>query len=363
MNDAVSDPGKALPVRGGKPTVRDVALRANVGISTVSRVLNRSSLVAADKTKKVLQVMQEIGYDPASTRKRFAGNRKGSGVPKLKFQSVCMLLIGHRTLRWITNYAPVYAEAIESVESSLRSMNVNCMIRNVQTPADLQALKRVPVDGFLIHGASDWKEWPDELSHYPGVAVLGLPKSGWGDVVTYNNESTGQIAASYLLSRGCRHAFIAGVARGEVFSVRRNAFTKAMTAAGATVSDLSADELMPDFSNTNLSNAGAVQACVDRMLQISPRPEGIFTTSDVVAPTIYRELERRGFAPGMDVQIVSCNNEKPYLSQLKIQPAVVDLQSGAIGARAVDFLLWRVQNREAPRQTLMIEPILHVPQD
>ena len=56
-------PAPAAPRRRGRPphtdspTVRDVAERAGVGIATVSRVINRSSLVTTQKTEKVLQAI------------------------------------------------------------------------------------------------------------------------------------------------------------------------------------------------------------------------------------------------------------------------------------------------------------------
>lgn len=45
-------------------TIKDVARKANVSISTVSRVINRSKPVSDEVKKRVLEVIEEIGYTP-----------------------------------------------------------------------------------------------------------------------------------------------------------------------------------------------------------------------------------------------------------------------------------------------------------
>src|SRR5687768_14545846 len=47
-----------------KPTIRDVAARAEVSISTVSRVMNAPDTVAADKRARVLDAIEQLHYQP-----------------------------------------------------------------------------------------------------------------------------------------------------------------------------------------------------------------------------------------------------------------------------------------------------------
>src|SRR5690606_3177375 len=58
------------------PTIYDIAARANVGIATVSRVINGSRRVS-DKTRKAVQkAMSELGFRP-----NYAARRLAAGVP------------------------------------------------------------------------------------------------------------------------------------------------------------------------------------------------------------------------------------------------------------------------------------------
>jgi len=329
-----------------------VAERAGVGIATVSRVINRSPLVTTQKTEKVLQAIQEVGYKiPAMGRR--PGKRKKS-APELTHGAVCMLMIG----RWRLTSAPVYAYVLEGVESALRLKNVNCIVRNVYDVSDLDSLKGMQVDGFIVLGAGGLSDWPLHLQSYPSVSVLGLPGSGWGDCVTYNNASTGKLAAHYLLLRGVKHAAIMGFGGDdELFDARRDGLRRTMAASGAIVTDLSSEH-MPEVGSPNDE---AVAACFKAFLRLSPRPDGIFITSDVVVPAVYRELNRHRLIPGKNIHLVSCNNERSYLADLKTPPAEVDIQSGLIGKEAVEALFWRLQNPNAAQRSILIEPLLHLP--
>ena len=47
-----------------KITIKDVATKAGVSISTVSKVFNNSNEISADTREKILQIAREIGYSP-----------------------------------------------------------------------------------------------------------------------------------------------------------------------------------------------------------------------------------------------------------------------------------------------------------
>ena len=47
-----------------RATITDVAKRANVSISTVSRVLNKNYPVSDELRQKVLQAVSELNYQP-----------------------------------------------------------------------------------------------------------------------------------------------------------------------------------------------------------------------------------------------------------------------------------------------------------
>ena len=75
-----------LPGRKAKITVRDVALRANVSESTVSRILRNKGPIADDTRDKVMDVVRAMGYVPnriAGSLASLNSNLIGVVVPSL----------------------------------------------------------------------------------------------------------------------------------------------------------------------------------------------------------------------------------------------------------------------------------------
>jgi DNA-binding LacI/PurR family transcriptional regulator len=93
-------------------------------------------------------------------------------------------------------------------------------------------------------------------------------------------------------------------------------------------------------------------------------PSGLFIAEDRLVPLIDAVLSRRGvkIGHGRDAEIISCNNERPYLIGLSAVPATIDIRAESIGRRAVEQLVWRLRNpnvRERIRS--MVEPVLVEP--
>lgn len=343
--------------------MRDVAAVAGVGISTVSRVINKSPVVIPETVAHVTKVMNEMGYRASSTGRSSGKNKKQGGA--LSAKAVCIILSEHKNLKWMTNCAPIYAYAIHGAEAALNERGITCIIRQVSPTKRTEEFKQLAVDGFLVLGNDEWQEWPDELRKLPSVKMLGLPSIGWCDCVSYNHDTIGQLAAQYLFDQNIKHTAVFGSSGNEVFNRRVSAFSKYVTQMGGTVRNLTSDKILLEvLEDSNAPKQAVVRALVDQLLQGGPdKPKGVFVTADLLAPVLYRELERRGVAPGKDIKVVSCNNEKPYLLPLHPAPAVIDLQAELIGQQAVERLLWRIGHPSSPYLSLIMEPTLVLPEN
>lgn len=47
-------------------TIKDVAKRADLSVSTVSRYLNQHPYISDDKKKRIKEAMEELNYTPSS---------------------------------------------------------------------------------------------------------------------------------------------------------------------------------------------------------------------------------------------------------------------------------------------------------
>lgn len=80
-----------------KATIYDVALKANVSLATVSRVINNSNKVSDDTKERVLNAIAQLNYKPNSIAIELASKRNTNVaiiVPELKYTYVAHVVAG-----------------------------------------------------------------------------------------------------------------------------------------------------------------------------------------------------------------------------------------------------------------------------
>jgi len=189
----------------------------------------------------------------------------------------------------------------------------------------------------------------------------------WGDQVMPDNRGIGELAARYLLGRGHRRlAYLSTEYGSWSMGIRWLAFEKYATDAGATVNTIQVPE---DRSGDLWRGDGLFRAAddlVQRLIDLSPMPTGLFVAEDRLLPAMERALSRRqmSLAPGGSFELLSCNNERPHLVGLAHVPPTIDIRTESIGRRGVEQLIWRLRNPDATeRIRSMVEPVLIIPPD
>ena len=342
-----------------KPTIRDVAHEAGVSIGTVSNALNRPEYIHPDTLAKVRKAIAHLDFVPspgARSRRRKPLAEKTSSTGG---DSIGILLLGVRDLHWVMKEAPIYAYALHGAEQAATQFGWSCQILHA---ADIHALADIrqdlPKGGLILLTKEDMPELPESFSLPPIVKIMGFSNTRWGDCCTYSSYGSGRIAAEYLHGAGCRHAFCIGGTEHGASAVRTQGFKDAFTKLGGEI--IPAQEINL-FTEDNLPNESAVIETIKLLLKSRPKIDGLFITADILAPLVYKALTQLGLRPGKDLTIVTCNNERPYLTDLDPEPAVVDIHGELIGVEAVKLLLWRRNHPDEPRRTLIIQPTLVQP--
>lgn len=342
-----------------KIRLADVAEQAGVAVSTVSRVVNGSPLVSADLRKQIEQIIASLGYRPAPIEKR-------KGVikepwPWLKHRLFRTVLVGPYDSLWITNYAPIYSYALHGVDDQLRRFQLQHAVDRAETDSALiKMLKQGGADGYLILNAGA-KPLPVEIAAYPVAVFMGSHNHLTCDRVVPNSRAAGNLAADYLRSKGC----CVGIAIGgisPVYRERTDAFRARLAEHGIGSAEMEDAAIIRGGPREHQANRAALLKQLIPLLAGKPKPIGVFSITDIVTPAIYAGLEAEGLRIGTDVHVVSCNNERPYLDQLHPQPAVIDTHADYIGRRAARQLLHRLEFFTEPREKILIEPSLVVPE-
>ncbi|HEY2760620.1 MAG TPA: LacI family DNA-binding transcriptional regulator [Pirellulales bacterium] len=339
-------------------TVKDVAATASVSLGTVSRVLNGDPSVSNDVRQRVRQAVEKLGYSRLRSR-----GRANSYVP-LKGRNLALVMLGmDRSLVSL----PSVSDAIHGVDSKLKELGANLLLVEIPRADHLpSALARNRIDGLLLKGAlfGDLLHAGDaalfeRLAQIPSVWFLGQPEGAWGDVVQSNDREIGRLAARHFYEHGHRRlAFLSPTPLETTSAQRQSAFQWYARLLGVDVVSIlgSPGDLELPFMPVDATED--VDALIDQLLTLKPRPTALFVPSDAVAAMAYRALAKRNLQVGRDLSLIGCNNETTLLTGLYPSLTTIDIHAGNIGRRAVQQLIWRLTHRDDPVNDVSLQPTL-----
>lgn len=347
-----------------KVTITQVAEAAGVAVGTVSRVLNNHVDVNAAIRAKVWDVARRLNY----TRIRQRSSRRDDGADEQKSGTIAAIFFGmDDTLVQL----PVVSAALQGIEGALSAQGRSLMLANIPR-AD-----RVPpfllentVAGVILKGPNQGElpklEDNELLQHvyrFPHVWLMGRLGNARGDHCNFDTDSAGRIAAEHLHEKGHRRVAFLNPKPGQTqFEKLRNGFFAATSRLGQALTIL---EAVPrenySWPLPAITSPDVVLELVNRWAAIPAhaRPTAIFVPADRTAVQLYTALAEKGLRPGVDVSVISCNNERPHLMNLMPEVTTIDVHAELVGRCAVDQLLWRMRhaNEGVPVQVL-VEPSL-----
>ena len=315
-------PQSAETVRDGV-TIEDIAKRANVSKSTVSRVLNGSAVVNHQKQAAVHQAVIDLNYTP---------NMFAQGLASGKSMTLGILTqnIG----------SPFYDSVARGVIEGLAGSGYSPTVidrrwEQTRDAASIETLISRKVDGILIVGgdmsASELQSYKKQLP----IIVAAREVEGFeGQCVSVNNKKIGYLATKHLLEqRHTRIAFIHGIEGHPDAQNRFAGHLEALEEAGISRSD----ELVyqGDFSG----HAGLM--AVNYLLDHGIRFSAIVAANDMVAFGARLALYRRSIGVPDDVSIIGCDDQAeaafmtPPLTTMR-QPSY---EMGVVASRALLSLI------------------------
>jgi LacI family transcriptional regulator len=324
-----------------------IARAANVSYATAWRIINNHPGGSEETVAAVRGAMEQIGYEPGKVRRRGRRPRVADGI---RTRNIALLHLRRATL--------ISASVLNCVQRILAEQRLNLIFAHCWTPDELPpAVRGGNVDGILGYGQFPQDTVDANLGKIPAVWMMSRSDPGedpWGDRIRPDNEAIGRLAAGYLLGRGHRHLGYMNPQTGFwLYDARLASFQAATAAVGIEAQIFSS-------SGTEDLNLEA-ERCVEQWMSASPRPRGIFVPVDRVTLFIHRQLERRGIAPGKDVDLISCDNEQELLSLLRPPPPSIDINREMIARLAVERLLWRMKNGvSSPSVVTTVSPTLDI---
>lgn len=327
------------------PNIRDVAVRAGVSPSSVTRVLGGYPNVSEELRDRVLAAVREIDYKPDLLA---AGLRRG-------YTKTIGMLVND-----VLN--PFNAQMMDVVESELRASGYNVILTNSHgdSAVDLEnlwVLRQRRVDGLVASFADDRNPaLAGALATWPGPVVLFDRQIDGSDVsaVLSDHRYGAQQLTEHLIERGHRHlAMISGPQN--LYSTRERVLgmRDVMEKVGL--------EIRPEFLISGRGSEEYGRAAVGRLVE-DPRPPtalvlGNGNTSAVIAAL--DEIRRRGLRIGKDLAVASYY-DTAILQLHSPSITAVSRDVSEMARRAAAMMLDRLDDHRPVAHTVVLPTRLEV---
>lgn len=287
-----NDTGKG---RGGRPTSFDIAYRAGVSQSTVSRALRGDKVINDITRKRIEAIARELNYQV---------DKNASNLRRQHTSTIALLFFEDPTPD-DSLINPFFLSMIGSITQACARRGYDLLISFQQLSNDWHKdyEDSRKADGLILLGYGDYLEYRaklDQLQAYGTHFVRwGAPEAGQpGGSVGCDNVLGGQMAVRHLIGLRRRAIAFLGNASGHYpeFHDRFRGYGLALTEAGLTQSPA----LQVDAAFTEQAGYDAAGTLIGRGVPF----DAIFAASDLIAIGAMRALQERGRAVPEAVSVV-----------------------------------------------------------
>ena len=319
-------PGQILEAPSRSPVAQDVARRAGVSTATVSRVLNGSAGVRADKRAAVIRAAQDLGFVANGAARALSTRRfmaVGAVVPNIENEAFVRVLSSFQDRLRRAGYTLVAANAGYDLEDELREATF---------------LLERGVDGLMLVGDIHHPDLHARIarSGIPTVQTFSLSRER--PCVGFDNAASASRAANYLMDLGHRRiGVISGLRKdNDRGGARVNGIVQALAARGL--------RLAPEHDIEISYGIGGGRDGFRQMLAGGEPPTAIICGTDQIAFGAMIEARTRGMAVPGDLSVIG-HNDSDFAPFLDPPLTTIRIHSAEIGHAAGDHLIARIQGR------------------
>ncbi|MBN2281165.1 MAG: LacI family DNA-binding transcriptional regulator [Candidatus Marinimicrobia bacterium] len=276
-------------------TIKDVAKKAGVSISTVSLVINGKGYVAPETREKIMSTIQELNYKPLHSARKLATKMTGN--------------IGY--IVWDVHFSEVeifYSQIFLGMEYAARDSEHYILLTTVKEDfnpkTDLpRFLKYRDVDGVVLAGRV-----PHNLIKYledqnmPFVIVdYGIPGKVYNSIVIDNFNGAFQAIDQLIKSGKKKIGFVGGSFYHPSIKERYRGYKEALEAHGIgnieyfnNYSFIKEEETSPEIGQNG----------INQLLKNNENLDAVFCCNDTTAIGVMNELKAQNKSIPKDIAVV-----------------------------------------------------------
>jgi LacI family transcriptional regulator, sucrose operon repressor len=313
------------------PTIKDVALKAGVTVTTVSRVLNNKGYISEQTRNKVAEVMKELDYVPNEMARALL--RQRSSIIGLIVPTVSHPFFGELAMH-IEHYA---------YEAGYKVLLCNSHLDSEKEREYIDMLKRHKVDGIIM--GSHTLDVSEYLNLSMPVVTLDRKIDDRIPSVSSDNRQGGMLATRRLISRGCsKIAMITGSLQLDLLANQRcTAFIAEAEARGIRHVVVQTNVDVFDYSQYG--------DLVDKLFAEHPDVDGVFA-SDVKAAHVIQACARLGKSVPGDVKVVGYDDTQ-IASLLVPRLTTVRQPKEAMAKLALETLVKQIHGEPYSLETVL----------
>lgn len=313
---------------GYQVTIKDIALKLGLSVSTVSRALSDHPDIS-NRTKKLVKELADLlGYKPnqiALNLRNRTTKTLGLVIPEIRHLYFSTVISGVEEIAYKKNYSVSICQSNESYKREF--LNIQNLLSN-------------RVDGLLV---SLSKETTD-ISHLRKIIENDIPLVLFDrvteelniDIVCNDDYNGAFLAVEHLLKKGCRR--IAIFTMSDNISIGRNRLNGYKKALNNY--NISIDDNLIFNCDTYLESL----KIAPEILKRSDRPDGIFAVNDMTAIGVMMSAKSLGIKIPEELKIIGFEN---CISAGITSPGLtsVDQFGYDIGREAAKLLFDRINNK------------------
>jgi len=324
-------------MRDRAPTIYDVAKKAGLSISTVSRVLNNSRLANDATRRRVMHAVRQLGFVPKAEASIRARKHAGSIGVVLPFFT-----------------SPSYVQRMRGVAEGLSGCEFELAVYTVRDRSQLHGyLDVLPLwrrlDGLILMSMPlDAKRTSHLQAHGMEVVCMEFGNPHFCSIEVDNLEG-GKMAARHLIERGRRRfAFIGEVGIPDhiihLSDLRLQGYVQGLREAGFDLPDAY-------ISRRPYTREGVAEQATE-ILDREPLPDAVFAYSDLHAAETLKVARRRGLRVPEDLSIIGFDGTD--LADF-LEMTTIDQQLDESGRLAAELLMSRIRERGRPSQSIRLQ--------